>query len=115
MGSKATLSSRGTGTSNRKPGSKTKPIRKRTGAQIQARWKVGSFESCKIYPLWSTGKSCVLKLNNTRKRLLTVSIFPTLRENYDYVFALASELDAGSDPARVVERAADLKKSAGRM
>ena len=121
MGSRATSSRNDTGTSNRKPGPKTKAIRKRRGALVQARWKVDNFESCKIYPLWSTGKSCVLKMNNTRKRLLTVSAFPTLRENYDYVVALASTLDAGSNPAFVQERAAlqkkavveDAKKAAG--
>jgi hypothetical protein len=82
---------------------------KRRSVPVGSRWVVTRFETCSIVPRWASGKTCVLKLKSTGKQLLSVSCFPTLRQNYDYVVALATDLDAGKDEAEVVDRCADMK------
>ena len=91
-------------------GSKAVPkANKRRSVPIGSRWVVNRFETCSIVCKWASGKTCVLKLKSTGKQLLSVSCFPTLRSNYDFVVALAADLDAGKDQAEVVARCADMK------
>lgn len=91
-------------------GSKAVPkAKKKKSVPIGSRWVVTRFETCSIVPRWASGKTCVLMLKSTGKQLLSVSCFPTLRQNYDYVVALATDLDAGKDEAEVVDRCADMK------
>ena len=84
-------------------------VNKRRSVPVASRWIVTRFETCSIVPRWASGKTCVLKLKSTGKQLLSVSCFPTLRSNYDFVVALAADLDAGKDQAEVVARCADMK------
>ena len=96
-------------------GSKAVPkAKKKKSFPVGSRWVVKRFETCRIVARWASGKTCVLMLKSTGKQLLSVSCFPTLRMNYDFVVALATDLDAGKDEAEVVDRCADMKASVRR-